>query len=89
MLWFSRSKTPPEWRENQSAPVALTEFRSIDAFKQDADHVEEVVIARLTEEEIFKLSEEAFVGNQKLLFAWLESCLFKAATRRAMELTGV
>lgn len=51
--------------ENQSAPVALTEFRSIDAFKQDADHVEEVVIARLTEEEIFKLSEEAFSWKSK------------------------
>ena len=45
---------------NKTEPIALTETRSIDAYKHDADNIEEVVIARLTEEEIFKLSEEAF-----------------------------
>jgi hypothetical protein len=45
---------------SKTEPIALTETRSIDAYKNDADNIEEVVIARLTEEDIFKLSQEAF-----------------------------
>ena len=51
--------------EEKTAPVALTETRSVDGFKHDPDHIEEVVIARLTEEEIFKLSEENFSWKSK------------------------
>jgi hypothetical protein len=51
--------------ETKSLPVALTETRSVDAYKLDPDHIEEVVIARLTEEEIFRLSEQAFSWRSK------------------------
>jgi hypothetical protein len=39
--------------ETKSVPVALTETRSVDAYKHDPD---QVVVARLTEEEIFRMS---------------------------------
>ena len=52
----------------ETVPVTLTETHSVDAFKHDPDHIEEVVIARLTEEEIFRLSEEAFSWKSKA--AW-------------------
>lgn len=51
--------------KTKSEPLGLTETRSVDAFKHDPDNVEEVVIARLTEEEIFQLSEEAFTWKSK------------------------
>lgn len=57
--------TSKNMAEPKSEPIALAETRSIDAYKNDVDNIEEVVIARLTEEEIFKLSEEAFSWKSK------------------------
>lgn len=55
----------PKSVEPKTEPLALEEARSIDAYKSDVDNIEEVVIARLTEEEIFKMSEEAFSWKSK------------------------
>jgi hypothetical protein len=55
----------PKSVEPKREPLGLEETRSIDAYKRDVDNIEEVVIARLTEEEIFKMSEEAFSWKSK------------------------
>ena len=64
-LSFFKPKNTANMEETKTVPVALTETRSLDAFKHDPDHIEEVVIARLTEEEIFRMSEEAFSWKSK------------------------
>lgn len=50
----------PKSIEHKTEAVALTETRSINGYKHGVDNIEDVVIARLTDKELFKISADAF-----------------------------